>query len=254
MKFVLYFLIAYIVIFNIIPSITTLIRKLFYYLEVQNICKKNKYIMVSSLRRWLFSSIRKDNPEMFIKTEKAIYSIKNYGFYKTPNYYVLLDRNNIEIQVVRMIFWIGFAFLKSIKIKNINYTNADKYFGEHNLPVINIILFCPKCAKAIKLTGNSAISYVEYVNTQNTFKIFGKVILKVRSIIKNPYVAGLGVDNPVYGIKGVEGINLSNGDMVHGAYIYNIKSFIRERLCSSDMLVHSMVKEERRKFESRLTK
>ena len=249
MKLAICFLAAYILIFRIMPIITTLMHKCFYYAKIKNICKKNNYIMVSSFKKWIYSSLRNSNPEMFIRTEKAIYSIKNYGFYKTPNYFVFLNRNDIEIQIIKMIFWIGFAFLKSIKTQNINYNEADKYFGEHNFPVINVILFCPKCAKLVKLEGKSIPSYVEYVNTKNSFKIFGKTILKIRSIFKSPFV-GFTSDSAVPYIKGVEVKDLSNGDMLYGAYVYNTKSFIRERLQSSDRLVRSLIEENSRKFET----
>jgi len=249
MKLAVYFFAAYILIYRITPVIATFTRKCFYYVKIKNVCKKNNYTMVSSFKKWVFSSIRNNTPELFIKTEKAIYSVKNYGFYKTPNYFVFMNKNDIEIQIIRMIFWVGFAFLKNIKIQNINYKEADKYFGEHKLPVINVILFCPKCAKLIKLEGNSIFSYRDYVNAKNSFKIFGKTILKIRSIIKSPFI-GFDSDNAVPDIKGVEVKNLSNGDMVYGAYAYNIKSFIRERLQSSDRLVRSIIEENSRKFET----
>jgi len=248
MKLALYFFVAYILIFNVLPIITTVICKLYYYIKIKNICKQNRYIFISSLKRWLFSSIRKETPEIFIKTEKAIYSIKNYGFHKTPNYFGFINKNNIELQIIRMIFWVGFAFLRSIKIQNINYDEANKYFEEHELPVLNVMLFCPKCVKLFKLEGKSIPSYIDYVNTKNSFKIFGKTILKIRSIIKSPYI-GFDSDRVVPYIKGVEIKNLSNGDMLYGAYAYNVKSFIRERLQSSDRLVRSLIEENSRKFE-----
>ena len=252
MKLVIYFLAAYISIYKIIPVITALTHKCFYYIKIKNICRKNNYTMISSFKTWIFSSVSKDKPEMFVRTEKAIYSVKNYGFYKTPNYFVFLNKNDIEVQVIRMIFWVGFAFLKNIRTKNINYDEADKYFGEHNLPVISIVLFCPKCAKLIKLEGKSIHSYTDYVNSKSSFKIWGRTILKIRSIIKNPFI-GFDSDNAVPNIKGVEIKDLSNGDMIYGAYVYNVKSFVRERLQSSDRLVRSLIEENSRKFETHYT-
>lgn len=248
MKLAVYFLAAYILIYKIMPVIMTLVCKCFYYHKIKNVCRKNNYIMVSSFKDWIFSSVRTNNPEMFIKTEKAIYSIKNYGYYKTPNYFVFLDKNNIELQIIRMIFWVGFAFFKSVKTQNIDYNEADKYFGEHKLPVLNIILFCPRCTQLKKLEGKSVPSYIEYVNTKNSFKIFWKTILKIRSIVKNPFT-GFTSDSAVPYIKGVEVKDLSNGDIIYGAYAYNIKSFIRERLLSSDRLVRGLIEENSRKFE-----
>ena len=52
-------------------------------------------------------------------------------------------------------------------------------------------------------------------------------------------------------IKGVEAKDLKNGDMIYGAYVYNVKSFIKERLQSSDFLVNGIIEEEKRKFETR---
>ena len=250
MKLLAYFISAYIFIAYIIPFITTLFKKLFYFIKIKNICKKCNYKIISSILKWLFSSVRNEIPEMFIKTEKAVYSIKNYGFYKKPNYYVFHDKNNIEIQIIRRIYWIGYVIIKNIKIRNVNYDNANKYFGEHNLPVIDIMLFCPKCAGAVKLQGDSIASYVNYVNTQNAFKIFGKIILKIRHLLVNPY-SGFTKYEPVPKIKGVESVELSNGDMFGGAYIYNAKSFINRRLLSSDELVDNVIEESMKKFINR---
>jgi hypothetical protein len=206
--------------------------------------------MISEYLNWLFSSVKKDNPEMFIKTDKAIYSIKNYGFYKTPNYFVFLDKNTVEIQTITMILYIGFAFLKHIKLKKTNYNEVEKHFEISKLPIINVILFCPKCTQLITLEGNSLLTYKNYVDTKCSFKIFGKTILMVRSIIKSPFV-GFTADKPVPNIKGVAVIDLKNGDMIYGSYVYNVKSFIKERLNSSDLIVHNLIEEDKRKFETR---
>ena len=238
MKLVIYFLVAYIINFQVIPIITTFIKKSFYYKKIKNICKVNNYTMISNYLIWIFSSVKNEDPEMFIKTDKAIYSIKNYGFYKTPNYFVFLDKNTVEIQIVRMIFYIGFVFLKQIKKQNTNYDEAEKHFEISKFPVINIILFCPKCVQLITLVGNSLLTYKNYVNTKCTFKIFKIPILKMRSIIKSPFI-GFTDDKPVPDMKGIETVDLKNGDMIYGAYVYNIKSFMKERLNSSDFLVHS---------------
>jgi len=252
MKLIVYFLIAFIVFAYIVPFITTLIIKLFYYIKIKKVCKICKYTIVSSLAGWLFSSVRANNPEMFIKTEKAVYSIKNYGFYKKPNYYVFYDKNNVEVQIIRRIYWIGYVIIKNIKIRNVNYTGAEKYFGENILPVINITLFCPKCVGAVKLQGEkSSASYANHVNTQNAFKIFGKTVLKLRNIVVDPYSAAGRYDPVPNQVKGVEYGDLSNGEAIYGSYIYNVKSFINRRLLTSDEMVDNVIQEDLKKFVTR---
>ena len=249
MKLLIYILTAYIFIAYIIPFTTTLCNKLFYYIKIKNTCKKCNYKIVLSLLKWLFSSVKNKNPEMFIKTDKAVYSIKNYGFYKKPNYYVFMrNKNNFEIQIIRRIYWIGYVILKNIKLGHVNYDCVEKYFGEHNLPVIDIILFCPKCVGAAMLKFDSPTIYMNYVDMQNTFKIFGKTILKIRNLIVNPYSSGTESYITVPKIRGAESVELSNGNMFDGAYIYNIKSFINRRLLSSDELVDNIIGENMKKF------
>ena len=250
LKLLLYFLAAYIVIAYIVPFITTIIQKLFYYIRIKIICRKNKYKIFVSFFRWLFSSMRNETPEMFIKTEEAVYSVKNYGFYKKPNYIVFHDKNNIEVQIIRIIYFASYAIIKNIKIKSKDYNAADKYFGEHGLPVINIILFCPKCVGLSGLSGKFISEYNEYINSQYAIKIFGKTILKAKNIAINPYQISVGY-KPVPDINGLKVIGLNNGDMAYGAYVYNAKSFIKQRLQSSDMLVNGLIEEERRKIETR---
>ena len=77
MQLLIYFLIAYIAIAYVIPFLTTLIQKLLYYVKIAIVCRKYKYKMVSPLFKWLFSSVRNADPEMFIKTDKAVFSLNN---------------------------------------------------------------------------------------------------------------------------------------------------------------------------------
>jgi len=227
-KLFIYFIIACIILMYIVPFVMTLMKKWFYYIKIKRICKKHNYKMVSSLTKWLFSSIRSSEPEMFIQTEKAIYSIKNHGFYKHSAYYVAQDKNTIEIQIIRLIFYIGFAFLKHIKINTIKYDSANQYFDNPNLPVIHIMLFCPKCVGLVKLNGKTA-QYSKYVEDCYTFKFFGKSIVKVKSIHINPY-GGFMKYQPVPNLTDLETINLSNGDMLYSSYVYNIKSIYQPTL------------------------
>ena len=235
MQLLIYFLIAYIVIAYVVPFITTLIQKLLYYVKIAIICRKYKYKMVSPLLKWLFSSVSNADPEMFIKTDKAVFSIKNYGFYKKPNQYIFFDKYNIEIHVVRMLpvlfMWLGYSVIKNIRISGINYNNADNYFND-DLPVFNIMLFCPRCIGALRLEGRiSAYSDKEHVNT---FKVFGRIILKTK------FMSGDTSYNPIPPTENIEIIELFNGDLVYGAYIFNSKSFIKKCLQPSSDLLNRM--------------